>query len=288
MGLKGLLDRNDDPSDVESERQALRRQRAEAAAELETLKRTLSERVAAVQQRERELADALARVEKREQKLDAAAERGSRLESVRLRLAEAKEARATRETEPGESVDSTQSPTPVTAAEKKLPPGRRSSTRWKPGSASANAGCRARGGARALAAGARSPLRGARRSRAGARGARGRTCLDTGSRNRRRARRIEAKLAELAAAEEAFARTHAELAGRSDALSEQEAALAARERAVAAKESTPELDALDARISRLEQGGRKRGPEPPSFSAGLRALEERGLRAGRAPDEPLH
>ena len=58
----------------------------------QTLKRTLSERVARVQQRERELAEALARVEKREQKLDAADERGSRLESVRLRLAEAKEA----------------------------------------------------------------------------------------------------------------------------------------------------------------------------------------------------
>ena len=102
MGLKGLLDRNDEPSDIESEREALLRQRAEAAAELETLKRTLSERVAAVQQRERELADALARVEKREQKLDTAAERGSRLESVRLRLAEAKEARAARGTEPAE------------------------------------------------------------------------------------------------------------------------------------------------------------------------------------------
>ena len=71
---------------------------------------------------------------------------------------------------------------------------------------------------------------------------------------------IEAKLAELGAAEEAFARTHAELAARSDALSEQEAALAARERAVAAKEATPELDALEARIRRLEHGGRKRGP----------------------------
>ena len=46
---------------------------------------------------------------------------------------------------------------------------------------------------------------------------------------------IEAKLAELGAAEQAFARTHAELAARSDALSEQEAALAARERAVAAR-----------------------------------------------------
>ena len=35
MGLKGLLDRNEEPSDVESEREALRRQRVDGAAELE-------------------------------------------------------------------------------------------------------------------------------------------------------------------------------------------------------------------------------------------------------------
>ena len=66
--------------------------------------------------------------------------------------------------------------------------------------------------------------------------------------------------------------------------------MAARERAFTEKESpaTPELEALDARIRRLEQGGRKPEPEPQTFSAGLRALQERGLRAGRSPDEPLH
>ena len=93
MGLKGMRDRND-PSDIESEREALRRQRAEVATELETLKRTVSERVVALQQRERELAEALTRVEKREQKLAAAEDRNSRLDSVRLRLAEAKHTRA--------------------------------------------------------------------------------------------------------------------------------------------------------------------------------------------------
>ena len=84
-------------------------------------------------------------------------------------------------------------------------------------------------------------------------------------------------------AEQAFAQTHAELAARSDALAEQEAALAARERAVAEQESpaTPELEALEARIRRLEQSGRKHEGEPQTFSAGLRALQERGLRAGR-------
>ena len=102
--------------------------------------------------------------------------------------------------------------------------------------------------------------------------------------------RIETKLAELRTAEQAFARTHAELAKRSDALAEQEAGLAARERALAAKEapSGGDLDALEARIRRLEQGGRKREAEPQTFSAGLRALQERGLRSGRLPDEPLH
>ena len=78
--------------------------------------------------------DALARVEKRELKLDTAEERSSRLQSVRLRLAEAKEARsaadarkaeldareqalaareqalAAREAGVRESVDSTQTP----------------------------------------------------------------------------------------------------------------------------------------------------------------------------------
>ena len=103
-------------------------------------------------------------------------------------------------------------------------------------------------------------------------------------------KRIEAKLAELRAAEQAFARTHAELALRSDALAEQEAELAARERALAAKEEPPagNLDALEARIRRLEQGGRKREAEPQTFSAGLRALQERGLRGGQTSDEPLH
>ena len=66
--------------------------------------------------------------------------------------------------------------------------------------------------------------------------------------------------------------------------------LAARERALATKEGPPagNLDALEARIRRLEQGGRKREAEPQTFSAGLRALQERGLRGNQASDEPLH
>ena len=92
---------------------------------------------------------------------------------------------------------------------------------------------------------------------------------------------IEAKLAELRAAEQAFARTHAELAARSDALSERRrrwppaSARSPRRR----RRRAPELEALEARIRRLEQGGRKPSREPQTFSAGLRALQERGLRA---------
>ena len=83
-------------------------------------------------------------------------------------------------------------------------------------------------------------------------------------------------------------KTRAELAARSDALAEREAELAARERSLTARESRdqPELDALEARIRRLEQGGRGRGAATQTFSGGLRALEERGLRA--RSDEPLH
>jgi chromosome segregation ATPase len=101
--------------------------------------------------------------------------------------------------------------------------------------------------------------------------------------------RIETKLAELRAAEQAFARTHAELAQRSDGLAEREAQLAARERALAAKETpaSSDLERLEARIRRLEQGGRKREAEPQTFSVGLRALQERGLRPKQG-DQPLH
>ncbi len=103
--------------------------------------------------------------------------------------------------------------------------------------------------------------------------------------------RIEAKLAELREAEQAFVRTRHELAARSDALTEQEAALAERERALGAKETppkSPDLEVLEARIRRLEQGGRVRTEEAQTFGAGLRALQQRGLRGNREPDEPLH
>ncbi|MBA3428930.1 MAG: hypothetical protein H0U07_10215, partial [Actinobacteria bacterium] len=92
--------------------------------------------------------------------------------------------------------------------------------------------------------------------------------------------RIETKLEELREAERAFTRTHAELAARSDALAERESELALRERAVAAREApqAPELEELEVRIRRLEQRSRGRTGTAQTFSSGLKALEQRGLR----------
>nr|MBA3787421.1 hypothetical protein [Actinomycetota bacterium] len=94
--LWGQFDQENETDKVESEREALRRQRLEATAEIEDLKATLADRVAHVQERERELEQALARVDKREQALDSVAGRGARVEAMRTRLAEARAARAAR------------------------------------------------------------------------------------------------------------------------------------------------------------------------------------------------
>lgn len=251
MGLRGLFERKDD-SDLESEREALRRQRAEAAQELAGLKRTLAERVAAVQQRERELAAATARVERMERKLE------KRRGLLRLKPAEAKQ------DEPA-NLD--------VKVDAKL-----------------------------------DALRAELAAREDAISAREATLAEKEAELERHAREspeevfelpeqvfelpppehdddeseaIAALLAELHEAEEAFARTHAELARRSDELAEREAAVAARERTFTVQPvpDAEEIEALEARIRLLERdGGRKRKAEPPSFSAGLRALEERGLR----------
>jgi len=316
MGFKSARG-HDEPSDAESELEALRRQRRDAETELAGLKRTLSERVAQVQQRERELAAALARVEKREQKLDLSEGRGSRLDSVRLRLAEAKEARAGLDARrrqldereealvageavvDGRGVDAVapteaSAPTPTPTAEPVDSGAEELDTRV---AALADA-------ARVLA------------EREGAVEARERELHTREAELAEREQalvveaapvpadepqptahpvetaRVEAKLAELRDAEAAFARTQHELAARSEALSEREAELAARERALeerAAPEATADIDALEARIRRLEQGkSQTRGTEQPTFSSGLRALQERGLRGRPEPDEPLH
>jgi chromosome segregation ATPase len=308
MGLKGIFDRSD-ASDLESERDALRRQRAEAAEELQALKRTLAERVAAVQRREQELAAATERVEKREQKLEGS--RGARFEAVRLKLAEAKEARAmldvrraeleTREAalaarEAALDGHDTPAPAPVTAeaseqhaeletfAAELVARGQSLDARTAEldRKAAALEQREAELNERAVELDARET-------------AVGELEADTDESAMPPAddvelERIEAKLAELHEAEEAFARTRTELAARSDALTEREATLAARERAFGSTFAppSPDLESLEARIRRLELDGRSRKSAPQTFSAGLRALEERGQGGGRAPDEPLH
>ena len=60
-----------------------------------------------------------------------------------------------------------------------------------------------------------------------------------------------------------------------------------RLRALQAKEAPdPGFEALEARIRRLEQRGHTTSEATQTFSAGLRALQQRGLRG--TPDEPLH
>ena len=273
MGLKGSRDQ---PADLESERNALHRQRAEAAHELAALKKTLSERVAEVQRRERELAAATARVEKREQKLAAGEARSSRLDSVRLRLAEAKEARAA-----GARVVSTQAlPDPAASAELDA----REAELAETARALAEREAELEQRATALTEREHAVEAWERESIVSTPALEAAPPPDE-------LERIEAKLAELREAEKAFLRTQQELAARSDTLTEREAALAERERTLAAREApppSPDLELLEARIRRLEQGGQTRAAEAQTFSSGLRALQARGLRGNRDPDEPLH
>ena len=279
MGLKGSRDQ---PADLESEREALRRQRVEAANELAALKRTLSERVAEVQRRERELADAQARIEKREQKLDAADARGSRFKAIRLRRG--------RE---GESAYQSQADAAdVRAAE--LAEQVAALERREQALDEATKALETRDVAVSqLASGL--DQRAAELDEREAALAERESAAEGESVHQTQApdelARIEAKLTELREAEQAFVRTRHELAARSDALTEQEAALAERERRLAAQETpppSPDLEILEARIRRLEQTGRGRAAEAQTFSSGLRALQARGLRGNRDPDEPLH
>ena len=98
-----------------------------------------------------------------------------------------------------------------------------------------------------------------------------------------RRRGSTSRLAELEAAELQFVKTHAELAARSERLAEREQELAARERALPGGKASDthgrrpvDIEAIEARLRRLEQSGAARGRT--SFSAGLRALA-----ATRAP-----
>ena len=293
MGLKGR-DR-DQPSDVESEREALRRQRVEAANELAALKRALSERVAQVQPRERELADALARVEKREQKLDASDGRGSRLDAVRLRLAEAKEGRAALDERRAE-LDAREQQLAAREAALAAGEGPPPAPIQAPPDPAITQELEAREAALAEAEQELAAREAALEARAAELEAREQEHVAPTAApepepepQSDELERIEAKLAELREAEQAFVRTRHELAARSDALTEQEAALAERERALIPKETppqSPDLEVLEARIRRLEQSGhvrhqggadvRRRPARPP----GTRSARQ--PRAGRA------
>jgi DNA repair exonuclease SbcCD ATPase subunit len=92
---------------------------------------------------------------------------------------------------------------------------------------------------------------------------------------------LEERLATLAAAEEAFARTRGELAARSELLSQREEDVAERERAVETATGTGHaspkvLEELEDRLHRLEVESHGESSER-SFDDGLRRLERRGF-----------
>ena len=92
--------------------------------------------------------------------------------------------------------------------------------------------------------------------------------------------RIEARLDELRAAEEAFLRTRRDLAEHSDAITAREQLLAQRERELDEREDGwggPELRDLESRLRRLETQ-RLTGDQTRSFSGGFRKLEQEGTR----------
>ena len=92
--------------------------------------------------------------------------------------------------------------------------------------------------------------------------------------------KIEARLAELRIAEEAFDRTREELAARSEAVAARERLVGERERELAEREDgwgSVELHELESRLRRLEQ--QKTAPAPSGFASGMRKLEQQGKRS---------
>ena len=90
---------------------------------------------------------------------------------------------------------------------------------------------------------------------------------------------IEARLAELRTAEEAFLRTRRELADHTDAISAREQLLAQRERELDEREDGwggADLQELESRLRRLET--QRQTAQTGSFSGGFRRLEEEGSR----------
>lgn len=92
--------------------------------------------------------------------------------------------------------------------------------------------------------------------------------------------KIEKRLDELRAAEEAFLRTRRDLAEHSDAITAREQLLGQRERELDEREDGwggPELRDLESRLRRLETQ-RLTGDQARSFSGGFRRLEQEGTR----------
>jgi hypothetical protein len=259
-----LLRRGDGGS-VEEEREALRRQRAEGAAELERLKQVLAERVEFVRMRERQLEDALAQAAKD-------VPEGDRRSRFRLPEGRHEDPALAHEREvlDARTAELVRRETALGEREHALAERERHVVEAQPAVTDEEFNEREE----ALAA----------REQELARREAELTAQDPAEREAR----IASRLAELEAAELQFVKTHAELAARSERLGEREQELAARERGLAGgnggtdthdRISPVDIEAIEARLRRLEQSG------GVSFSAGLRALEQRGV---RPRNEPLH
>ena len=256
-----LLRRGDSGS-VEDEREALRRQREEGAAEIERLKQVLAERVEFVRMRERQLEDALAQ----------AAKSGPEARS-RFRLPEGRREDPAvaheREVIDARTAEMVRRQAVLAEREQALAELERQVAESQPAISDEEYNARETAlvereqdlARREAELAAQDPVE--------------------------REARIDSRLAELEAAELEFVKTHAELAARSERLAEREQELAARERVLPGGNGTDthdrispvDIEAIEARLRRLEQSG------GVSFSEGLRALEQRGV---RPRNEPLH
>ncbi len=100
-----------------------------------------------------------------------------------------------------------------------------------------------------------------------------------------RAAKIEARLAELRAAEQAFERTRDDLTAHTEAVTARERLVAEREREVAERSegwgANVEMHELESRLRRLEH--QKASPQPAGFSSGVRKLEQQGKRGKQTP-----
>ncbi len=253
------LRRRGQPGSIEEEREALRRQRAEGAAEIERLKQVLAERVEFVRMRERQLEDALGQAAKE-------APDGDRRTRFRLpegRTSEDPAVAHERQALDARTAELVRREAALAEAEQVLAERERQIAEAQPAVSDAEHDERA-------AALAEREQELARREAELA-------AQDPAEREAR----VESRLAELEAAELQFVKTHAELAARSERLAEREQELAERERSLAGGNGTDtdnrvspvDIEALEARLRRLEQSG---GGQ--SFSDGLRSLEQRGVR----------